>query len=113
MQTEWRVFLKKIQQNDSVAFIAIKGFQIAKKGEDELEIIYTSESAKEEFDKCKDQFINSFKHKVQHYSLSIIYKKVEGAVKKEIVTKKNKFEKLVQINPLFQDLNDLLQFDFS
>ncbi|WP_187478063.1 hypothetical protein [Amniculibacterium sp. G2-70] len=113
LQNEWNYFLKTLQKNDAVAYNAINGFSVVKIGEDDIEITYSSESAKEEFDKCRDQFVNHFKQKVHHYTLNLNYKKVEGAVKVEIITKRKKFEKLVEINPLLKDLNDLLNFDLS
>lgn len=113
LQTEWLVFLKKIQELDTVAYNAINLFKISKIGEDDLEILFSSESAKEEFEKHKSLFINSFKQKVHHFELNILYKKVEGSPKIEIITNRQKFEKLVEINPLLKDLNEILNFDFS
>lgn len=113
LQSEWSYFLNQLKKSDIVAYNAINSFKITKKGEDELEIIYSSESAKEEFDKCKDQFINHFKQKVRHYSIGILYKQVEGMTKIEVVTKRNVFEKWAQDYPLLKDLDALMKFDFS
>lgn len=113
VQTEWKYFLDQIKKKDTVTYNAISVFKIAKKTEDELEITYSSESAREEFDKCKDLFVQHFKQKVHHYSISIVFKKIEIKTKVEVMTKRSKFEKLAQQFPLLRDLDAVMKFDFS
>jgi DNA polymerase-3 subunit gamma/tau len=113
LQTEWQIFLENLKLSDFVAFNAISSFKLRKKGEDEIEIVYPSDLAKNEFDKIKDDFFNHFKHKVNHFKIQISYTKDEIGLKKEIITQHAVFEKFAKLNPLLWDLNDLMKFDFS
>ncbi len=112
LQNEWRKFLDKIRQTDTVVFSAINGFRLSKWDENTVMVNFPSESAKVEFEKVRADFFNHFMHKVNHFNIKVDYT-MNVALKKEIMTKRKLFEKMVEINPLLKDLDDLMKFDFS
>lgn len=91
---------------------AINGFRLAKKGENNIEVQYPSDTAKVEFDRISGEFFNHFRRKVNNFSIEIEFKKDEK-LKVEMVTKRSIFEKMVEKNPLLKDLDDLLKFDLN
>jgi len=93
-------------------YSAVNSFKFSKTSENTICINYPSESAKKEFEKIQGEFFNHFKRKVNNYQLSFDYK-ADVSLKKEIVTKRSIFEKLVEINPVLKDLDDLMKFDLS
>jgi len=112
LQNEWEKFLKEIQKKDSLIFNAISFFKLRKKDENTIEITYSSDSAKTEFDKIRTEFFNHFMHKVGHFNIGVEFKN-DITLKKEIVTKRKIFNKFAEINPILKDLDDLFKFDFS
>lgn len=113
LQQEWQEFLAKIQQQDIVIFNAIQGFKVEKTDENVIKICYPSETAKAEFDKVAAIFVNAFKHKVNNFRIEILYQLNARSMKKELETKRSKFEKLAAKNPLLRELDDLFKFDFN
>ncbi len=95
-----------------VVFSAINGFRLSKWDENTVMVNFPSESAKVEFEKVRADFFNHFMHKVNHFNIKVDYT-MDVALKKEIMTKRKLFEKMVEINPLLKDLDDLMKFDFS
>lgn len=112
LQTEWNKFLENIKNKDIIIYSAISSFQFSKKDENTITINYPSDSAKKEFEKIQDEFLNHFRHKVNHFNITIDFQ-MNTSLKKEIVTKRKLFEKLVEINPLLKDLDDLMKFDLT
>lgn len=112
LQSEWQRFLKEIQGRDIIIYNAINSFNLKKKYEDVIEIIYPSESAKSEFEKIRPEFFNHFMHKVNHFNISLEYK-LDVSMKKEIITKRKIFDKFAEINPVLKDLDDLFKLDFN
>lgn len=112
LQNEWQKFLKELQEKNNIIFNAIHSFKLQKKGEDTIEIMYPSDSAKSEFEKIRADFFNHFMHKVNHFNIKIEYKN-DVSLKKEIVTKRKIFDKFAEINPILKDLDDLMKFDFN
>lgn len=109
---EWRAFLLKLIKVDSVASNAISNFKLTKTNENYIEVLYSSSTAKAEFDKVAGEFINHFKHKVKNYSIKLTFKEDKSIIQ-EVMTKKKMFEKFAEINPVLKDLNDLMRFDLS
>ena len=112
LQTEWNKFLENIKSRDIIIYSAISSFLFSKKDENTIVINYPSDSAKKEFDKIQDEFLNHFRHKVNHFNIKIDFQ-MNTALKKEIITKRKLFEKLIEINPLLKDLDDLMKFDLT
>lgn len=112
LDKEWKKFLQEISLQNSVTYNAVNAFQLKKKDENTVEIFYSSESAKSEFEKIQHDFFNHFKHKVNHFKIEIIYT-LEASLKKEILTKRKIFDKFAEINPLLKELDDLMKFDFN
>lgn len=112
LQTEWQQFLRQIQLKDIVIFNAISSFQLSKPEKDVIHISYPSEIAKVEFDKVQAKFFKYFKQKVNNFRIKLEYK-MNVAMKKEMLTKRKIFDKLVEKNPLLQELDNLFKFDFS
>lgn len=112
MQEEWQRFLEEIKTQNVVAYNAICNFKFTKIGEDQIRINYPSESAKTEFDAIQSDFFNGFKHKVKHFKIETEFV-LDHAIRQEVVTKRSVFEKMLKINPLLKDLDDLMKFDFS
>lgn len=113
LQTEWKWFLEEIQKKDVVIYNAISGFKLQKEDEDRILIHYPSDTAKSEFDKVSNDFLNHFRHKVNHYRLKVEFRMDAVNLKKEIVTKRSLFEKYVQINPVLRDLEELFKLDLN
>ncbi|MEJ8589989.1 hypothetical protein JSO54_01875 [Riemerella anatipestifer] len=112
LQKEWKHFLKKLAREDMVTFNAVQNFTIEKAEENRVCIRYTSESARVEFEKVSPQFFNDFKHKFNNYRVKFDFEKAERVIiKKE--TKRDLFNKMVEVNPLLKDLQELMQFDFN
>ncbi|MDR2207021.1 MAG: hypothetical protein LBE36_12800 [Flavobacteriaceae bacterium] len=112
LQTEWNLFLENIKTNNKVIYNAISGFKLSKTDENTISVKYPSEIAKAEFEKIQDDFFNHFKRKVNNHAISVQYE-MDGNLKVEIVTKRKIFDKMLEINPLLKDLDDLMKFDFS
>ncbi len=99
-------------KKDDVAFYAVNTLKINKSDENEIKILYPSDSAKTEFEKIREGFFNHFKRKVNNYKIEIIYKN-DTSLKKEIITKRKIFDNFAKINPIIRDLDDLFKFDFN
>lgn len=112
LKREWEAFLNGFRTKDIVLFSAINGFKLSKIDESTILVNYPSESAKAEFDKIQGEFLNHFKRKVNNHSIVAEYK-MDVALKKEVLTKRKIYEKLIEINPLLKDLDDLMKFDLS
>lgn len=112
LQNEWQKFLQKIKSDDPVVYNATNGFRLSKYDENTIRIHYPSESAKLEFEKVRADFFNHFMHRVNNFSIKVEYI-MDTALKKEILTKRKIFEKMIEKNPLLKDLDDLMKFDLS
>ena len=112
LQKEWNEFLTDLQKKDIIIFNAISSFRMKKLDEDTIQITYSSESARNEFEKIRGDFFNHFKRKVNHYNIKTEYS-FDGGLKKEIITKRKIFDKFAEINPLLKELDDLFKFDFN
>lgn len=112
LQTEWKSFLKSLAIDNPLSYLAISPFELKKIGENSIEILYTSETAKKEFEEIQIDFFNRFKQKVNNFKIELVYKKNE-TLKREFLTKRKIFENMAEINPVLKDLEDLVKFDFS
>jgi DNA polymerase-3 subunit gamma/tau len=112
LQKEWHLFLEEIKNDNSMVYNAINGFKLTKINEHDIEVCYPSETAKVEFDNISSKFLNHFKHKVNNFQIMLNFK-MDIKLKKEILTKRKIFDKFAEINPVLNDLNDLMKFDFS
>ena len=113
LQAEWNLLLKQLQKKDTFVFNAIKSFKLIKSGENQITVLFPSDSAKVEFDKVSREFFNHFKTKVHNFSIEIIYQRDVENLKIEVMTKRKIFEKFAQKNPLLKDLDDLMRFDLT
>ncbi|SIP86355.1 hypothetical protein SAMN05880574_10154 [Chryseobacterium sp. RU37D] len=113
LQAEWNLLLKQLQKKDAFVFNAIKTFKLLKSGENQITILYPSDSAKVEFDKISRDFFNHFKTKVHNFSIEIEYKRDFENLKVEVMTRRKIFEKFIEKNPLLKDLDDLMRFDLT
>lgn len=113
LQKEWSAFLTMIQQEDFVIYNAIKGFRVEKLDENLIRICYPSETAKAEFDKVSIRFINTLKHKVNNFHIEISYHLDAKNMKREVETKRSRFEKMAERNPLLWELDKIFKFDFN
>jgi DNA polymerase-3 subunit gamma/tau len=113
LQVEWNLLLKQLQRKDTFIFNAIKTFKITKSGENQITVLFPSDSAKVEFDKVSREFFNHFKTKVHNHSIEVEYKRDVENLKIEVMTKRKVFEKFIEKNPLLKDLDDLMRFDLT
>lgn len=113
LQAEWNLLLKQLQKKDTFVFNAIKTFKLLKSGENQITVLFPSDSAKSEFDKVSREFFNHFKTKVHNFSIGVVYKRDIENLKIEVMTKKKIFEKFAEKNPLLKDLDDLMRFDLT
>lgn len=113
LQAEWNLLLKQLQRKDTFVFNAIKTFKLLKSGENQITVLFPSDSAKVEFDKVSREFFNHFKTKVHNFSIEVVYKRDTENLKIEVMTKRKIFEKFAEKNPLLKDLDDLLKFDLT
>ncbi|SFH84131.1 hypothetical protein [Halpernia frigidisoli] len=112
LQKEWHLFLDEMKASNTMVFNAINGFKLTKINEHDIEICCPSDSAKAEFNNVSGKFLNHFKHQVNNYHINLNFK-IDIKLKKEILTKRKIFDKFAEINPVLNDLNDLMKFDFS
>jgi DNA polymerase-3 subunit gamma/tau len=112
IQMEWSAFLENIKNNDKVIYSAVQGFKLSKIGESTISVKYPSETAKAEFEKIQEDFFNHFRRKVNNHTISVEYL-MDAGMKIEIITKRKIFDKMVEINPLLKELDDLMKFDFN
>ena len=112
LQLEWNLFLEEMRIGNSMVYNAINGFKLIKINEHDIEICYPSESARVEFNTVNAKFLNHFKHQVNNFHITLNFK-MDIKLKKEILTKRKIFDKFAEINPVLNDLNDLMKFDFS
>lgn len=113
LQAEWNLLLKQLQKKDTFVFNAIKSFKLVKSGENQITVLFPSDSAKVEFDNVSREFFNHFKTKVHNFSIEIVYQRDVENLKIEVMTKRKIFEKFAQKNPLLKDLDDLMRFDLT
>ncbi|KAA0126597.1 hypothetical protein FY557_16725 [Chryseobacterium sp. SN22] len=107
------MLLKQLQKKDTFVFNAIKTFKLLKSGENQITVLFPSDSAKSEFDKVSREFFNHFKTKVHNFSIGVVYKRDIENLKIEVMTKRKIFEKFAEKNPLLKDLDDLMRFDLT
>ena len=112
LQVAWIAFLKELFQENIVAWSAINTFKLSKIGENQIEVKYSSDTAKKEFETIQIDFFSRFKHKVNNFQIEIIYRE-DITLKKGNLSKKQIFEQLVEINPVLKDLENLMKFDFN
>ncbi|WP_417429944.1 hypothetical protein [Halpernia sp.] len=112
LQQEWLIFLEDLKTTNSLVYNAINSFKLNKIGENGVEICCPSKTAKSEFSSVSAQFFNHFKRKVNNYHIEVTFK-MDTKLKKEILTKRKIFDKFAEINPVLNDLNDLMKFDFT
>lgn len=112
LQLEWNLFLEDLKATNSMVYNAVNGFKLTKINEHDIEVCYPSESSKVEFNTVSLKFLNHFKHQVNNFQIVLNFK-MDIKLKKEILTKRKIFDKFAEINPVLNDLNDLMKFDFS
>ncbi len=113
LQKHWSLFLNELKARDYIIYIVVNSFKISKKDEFTIVLNYPSDMVKQKFDdNVKGEFLNSFQRKVQNFSIKAEFVK-DVTLKQELLTKRKMFEKLVEINPVLKDLNDLFDFDLS
>ena len=112
LQTAWTTFLKELFKDNIVVWSAINTFKLSKIDENKIEIKYSSDTAKKEFEAIQMDFFNYFKHKVNNFQIEIIYRE-DITLKKGNLSKKQIFEQLVEINPVLKELENLMRFDFN
>lgn len=112
IQTEWKLFLEDLKTDNSLVYNAVNSFKLNKIDEHGIQVCCPSEMAKSEFNSVSAHFFNHFKHKVNNYHIVVSYK-MDTKLKKEILTKRKIFDKFAEINPVLNDLNDLMKFDFT
>lgn len=112
LQTEWQVFLSDLFIKDQVTYFAVNTAKLHKKEENVVEILYPSDLVKNEFEKIQAQFFNHFKRKVNNYKIEVSYREDKKLIKKQ-ETKRDIFQKFVEINPVLKDLDELMRLDLS
>ena len=112
LQTEWQVFLNDLFIKDQVTYFAVNTAKLHKKEENVVEILYPSDLVKTEFEKIQAQFFNHFKRKVNNYKIEVSYREDKKLIKKQ-ETKREIFQKYVEINPVLKDLDELMKLDLS
>ena len=112
LQTEWQVFLNDLFIKDQVTYFAVNTAKLHKKEENVVEILYPSDLVKTEFEKIQAQFFNHFKRKVNNYKIEVSYREDKKLIKKQ-ETKRDIFQKYVEINPVLKDLDELMKLDLS
>ena len=112
LQAAWTTFLKELFKDNIVVWSAINTFKLSKIDENKIEIKYSSDTAKKEFEVIQMDFFNYFKHKVNNFQIEIIYRE-DITLKKGNLSKKQIFEQLVEINPVLKELENLMRFDFN
>ena len=112
LQAAWTTFLKELFKDNIVVWSAINTFKLSKIDENKIEIKYSSDTAKKEFEAIQMDFFNYFKHKVNNFQIEIIYRE-DITLKKGNLSKKQIFEQLVEINPVLKELENLMRFDFN
>ena len=112
LQTAWTTFLKELFKDNIVVWSAINTFKLSKIDENKIEIKYSSDTAKKEFEVIQMDFFNYFEHKVNNFQIEIIYRE-DITLKKGNLSKKQIFEQLVEINPVLKELENLMRFDFN
>lgn len=113
VKAEWTQFIKQLKYQDAFIYNAIKNFKVDKKDEKTILVAYPSDSAREEFEKVSPSFFNNFRRKIGNSLIEVEYQKDAENLKVEMITKKVIFEKLVEINPVLKDLDELLKFDMT
>lgn len=112
LQMGWAGFLKDLSHTSIVTWNAINAFKLVKVGENQIEVGYSSDSAKKEFEMVEGDFLNYFRRRVNNFRTEIVYK-ADTIPKKELLTKRKLFDQFVEINPVLKDLEELMKFDFS
>lgn len=112
LKTLWQDYLDGLRYKDNIAYMAINNFSVTKEDEDTICIAYPSDLAKSQFHAVENEFINLFQTKVNHFGIKINYKKDQG-LRKEILSKRKIFDKFAEINPVLNDLNNLMDFDLT
>ena len=105
-------FLNDLFIKDQVTYFAVNTAKLHKKEENVVEILYPSDLVKTEFEKIQAQFFNHFKRKVNNYKIEVSYREDKKLIKKQ-ETKRDIFQKYVEINPVLKDLDELMKLDLS
>lgn len=113
LRSEWARFLKELSAQNMVIYNAINPFKLTKTGKNEIEISYSSDFAKEQFEVVSRTFFTSFKRKVNNFKIELRYKEEKTLQKAEILSKRKIFEQMMEINPVLKDLEELMRFDYN
>lgn len=112
LQKEWAEFLRGLERENLLIYTAIQSFILTKIEKNQIEITYPSDTARSKFDEIKEEFFGHFKQKVNNFKINLNYKRSES-LKQEFLTNRKKFEKMIEINPLLKDLEEVMNFDFN
>lgn len=102
----WYRFLKSLEDT-----LTLKTLQLKKKEGYTVEIHYPSDYSRNEFHKVQPEFISLLKKSTNNYHIEIVFIKDQNLVVKQ-ESKRDKFNRYVEINPVLKDLDDLVRFDF-
>lgn len=112
LQQQWEIFLSKIKEEDFVLYSAIRSFRTVKKDESTIVLFYPSETAKATFDRIQGEFLNHFRRVVNNQTIMAEYE-MDEKLKQEVMTKRKLFDKMAKLNPLLNNLNEIMRFDLS
>ena len=102
----WYRTLRKVEDN-----LTLKTIQLKKGDNHSINVHYPSDYSKSDFQKIEFDFINLLKEKTNNFSIHFNYIKDQKLVVKQ-ETKREKFNRYVELNPLLKELDDLMRFDF-
>lgn len=112
LKAEWQKFLNGLERTNPIVYTIINTFILSKKDNNEVEVAYSSDTARGKFEEIQAEFFSQFKKKVNNFKINIVYKKNES-LKREIITTRKKFEKMAEVNPLLKDLEKMMMFEFN
>lgn len=111
IEKSWMHYLDKIKNTSIPVYNALHLYEIQVKDNFEILFLFNSNSSIQEFDNVKTEWIQQLKEKIQNFHLMVSTETKHFEKENYVLTKEEIYKKMVEINPLVDELRKSLNLD--
>lgn len=108
----WKEFLSELQQKDSLKFNVLETYKIEENRNNEIYFLFETNAKCAEFETIKAELLYQLHQKLKNSYITIQSKIGNFESKNYVQTKEEMYRKMVQKNPLIEELRKNLDLDF-
>ncbi len=108
----WEIFLNELQRKDSLKFNALETYQIEEKRNNEIHFLFETNAKCAEFETIKAELLQQLHQKLKNSYITIHAEIGNFESKNYVQTKEEMYRKMVEKNPLIEELRKKLDLDF-